>query len=136
MRSDVIDLRIELGHRVELGDVVHFLIGVAIARLRRRAAGDRDDRGAGHVAVAQAGGEIGGADHLRHADAGLAAGARIAVGHVGGRFLAVHHDPADRQVFHLGERLEHEGRHEEDVRDLVALHHLGETAARLSSWAR
>ena len=42
IRDDVIDLRVELGHRVELGDVVDFLIGVPVARLRRRAAGDRD----------------------------------------------------------------------------------------------
>jgi hypothetical protein len=38
----------------------------------------------------------------------------------------VHHDAADRPVFHLGERFEHECGHEENVRDPVALHHLGE----------
>jgi hypothetical protein len=123
--GDVLDLRVELGHRVELADVVDLLVGVAIARLRRRTAGDRDDRRARHEAVAQAGGEVGGADHLRHTHAGLAAGAGIAVGHVGGGLLAVHHHAADGPVFHLGECLEHERRNEEDVRDLVALHHLG-----------
>ena len=127
MRRHMVDLGVELGHRVELGDVVDLLVGVAMARLRRRAAGDRDDRGAGHETVAQPGRQIRGADHLRHADARLAAGAGVAVGHVGGGLLAVHHDAADRPVLHLGEGLEHESRHEEDVRDVVALHHLGET---------
>ena len=51
----------------------------------------------GEPGVAQAGGEIERADHLRHADAGLAGGAGIAVRHVGRGLLAVHVQPLDRR---------------------------------------
>ena len=49
---DMIDLRIEFGDGVELADVVDFLVGVAVARLRGWAAGDRDHLRTSHEAVA------------------------------------------------------------------------------------
>jgi len=65
---DVIDMRVELGGVLELGEVFEFLIGVAMARHRRRPAGQRDHRGAGEIRIFEAGREIGGADVLCHAD--------------------------------------------------------------------
>ena len=124
-----VDLRVEFGHRVELRDVIDFLVGMTVTRLRRRPAGDRDNRRARHVAVAQSRRQIRRAYHLRHAHAGLAARARVTVGHVGGGLLAVHHDALDRHVLHFGERLQHERRHEENMRDAVTLHHFARTAA-------
>ena len=77
--------------------------------------------------VAQAGGEIERADHLRHADAGLARRARIAVGHVGGGFLAVGMDARDRGApLHLDEAAPQHRRHHEHVGDAVFLEHVGE----------
>ena len=78
------------------------------------------------IRVAQAGGEIERADDLRHADAGLARRARIAVGHVGGRFLAVAMDARDLGApLHFGEGAPENGRHHEDMRDAVACQHVG-----------
>jgi hypothetical protein len=58
---------------------------------------------------------------------GLAGGARIAVRHVGGGFLAVTVDALDRGApLHLGERPPQHRRHHEDVRDAVAFEHVGE----------
>ena len=125
---DGVDLGVELRHRIELRDIVDFLIRMAIARLRCGSAGDRDDRRAGHEAVAKSRCEIRGADHLRHAHAGFAACARIAVGHVRGCFLSVHHQPLDRHVLHFGKRFEHERGHEKEMRDFVAPHHFREQA--------
>ena len=77
--------------------------------------------------VAQAGREIERADHLRHADAGLAGGARIAVRHIGGRLLAVHMQPLDLgATLHLGEGGAQHGRDMENVGDAIALEHVGE----------
>ena len=81
----------------------------------------------GEVSVAQAGGEIERADHLRHAHARLAGGARIAVGHVGGGFFAVAMHARDCGApFHLGEGAPQHRRHHEHVRDAVARQHVGQ----------
>ena len=78
------------------------------------------------IRVAQAGREIERADHLRHADAWLARRARIAVGHVGGRFLAVAMDARDLcSPLHFREGATENGRHHEDMRDAVAGQHVG-----------
>ena len=79
------------------------------------------------IGVAQAGGEIERADHLRHADAGLAGGARIAVGHVGGGLLAVTMHARDLGApLHLGEGAPQHRRHHEHVRHAIARQHVGE----------
>ena len=81
----------------------------------------------GEPGVAQAGGEIERADHLRHADARLARGARIAVRHIGGGLLAVHVQPLDLGApLHLGIGGAQHGGHVENVGDAVALEHVGE----------
>ena len=78
------------------------------------------------VSVAQARGEIEGADHLRHADAGFAGSARVAVGHVGGGFLAVAmHARNFGAPLHLGEGAPQHRRHHEDVGDAIARQHVG-----------
>ena len=123
----VVDGGVELGHRLERRHVVDLLIDFAEFGLRLAAAGHGDDRRMREPGVAQAGGEIERADHLRHADAGLARGARVAVGHIGGGLLAVHVQPLDvGAAFHLGEGGAQHRRHMKDVGDAVALEHVGE----------
>ncbi len=75
--------------------------------------------------VAQPGREVERADHLRHADAGLSRGARVAVRHVGGGFLAVHVQPLDvGAALHLDEASPQHRRYVEHVGDAVALEHV------------
>src|SRR5262249_32671685 len=65
------------------------------------------------------------ADHLRHADAGPAARARIAVGHVGGGRLAMYVQPLDvGAALHHGEGLAQHRGYVEHVRDAIALEHV------------
>ena len=123
----LVDGGVELGHRLERRHVVDFLIDLAELGFRIAPAGERDHRRMRQISVAQAGGEIERADHLRHADARLAGGARIAVGHVGGGFLAVAVHARDLGApLHLGEGAPHHRRHHEDVGDAVARQHVGE----------
>ena len=122
----VVDRGVPLGHRLERRHVVDLLIDLPELGLRLAAAGEGDHRRMREPGVAQAGGEIERADHLRHADAGLAGGAGVAVGHVGRGRLAVHVQPLD-----LGARLHHrEGfaqhrRHVKHMRHAVGLEHVG-----------
>ncbi len=124
---DLVDGGVELGHRLECRHVVDFLIDLAELGLRIAPAGHGDHRRMRKISVAQAGGEIERADHLRHADAGLAGRARVAVGHVGGGFLAVAMHARDLGApLHLGEGAPQHRRHHEDVRDAIARQHVGE----------
>ena len=78
------------------------------------------------IRVAQTGREIERADHLRHADAGLARRASVTVGHVSGRFLAVAMNARDLcSPLHFRESAAENGRHHEDMRDAVACQHVG-----------
>ena len=123
----LVDGGVELGHRLERRHVVDFLIDLAELGFRIAPAGHRDHRRMRQIGVAQAGGEIERADHLRHADAGLAGGARIAVGHIGGGFLAVTMHARDLGApLHLGEGAPYHRRHHEDVRHAIARQHVGE----------
>lgn len=86
-----------------------------------------DDRRVGEPGVTLAGGEVEGADHLSHADARAAGGARIAVGHVRGGLLRVHLDASDPgPSLDLDQGPPQDRRHHEQVRDAVALQHLGQ----------
>ena len=124
---DVVDGGIELGHRLERRHVVDFLVDLAELGLGIAAAGDGDDRRMREVGVAQARGQIERADHLRHADARLAGGARITVRHVGGRLFAVAVNARDRRAaLHLGESPPQHRRHHEHVGDAVAFEHVGD----------
>ena len=69
--------------------------------------------------------EVGGAHGLGHADAGLAGGAGVAVGHVGRGLLAVSDDPLDADQVHLGQRPPQNRRHQEDVGNAVGLESIG-----------
>ncbi len=123
----LVDGGVELGHRLERRHVVDFLINLSELGFRVAPAGHRDHRRMRQVSIAQAGGEIERADHLRHADAGLAGRARIAVGHVGGGFLAVTMHARDLGApLHLGEAPPQHRRHHEDVGHAVARQHVGE----------
>ncbi len=70
--ADVVDRGVELGHRLERRHIVDLLIDLAELGFRLAAARHGDDGGMCEPRVAQAGGEIEGADHLRHADTRLA----------------------------------------------------------------
>ena len=122
----VIDRGVPLGHRLERRHVVDLLIDLAKLGLRLAAAGEGDHRRVRQPGVAQAGSEIERADHLRHADAGLAAGARVAVRHVGRGRLAVDVQPLDRgAALHHREGLAQYRGHVKHVRDAVGLQHVG-----------
>ncbi len=111
---DVVDGGVELGHRLERRHVVDLLVDLAELGLRLAPAREGDHRRMGEPGVAQPGREIERADHLRHADAGLAGGARIAVRHVGGGFLAMHMQALDVGApLHLREGAAQHGRHHE-----------------------
>src|SRR5205814_1997700 len=61
------------------------------------------------------------------ADAGPPAGARIAVGHVGGGFLAMHVQALDGgAALHHGESFAQHRGYMENVGDAIALEHVGE----------
>ena len=123
----VVDRGVELGHRLERRHVVDLLIDFAEFGLRLAAAGHGDHGRMGEPGVAQAGGEIERADHLRHADARLARSARIAVRHIGGGLLAVHMQPLDVGApLHLRIGRAQHGGDVEHVSDAVALEHVGE----------
>ena len=123
---DVVDGGVELGHRLERRHVVDLLIDLAELGARLAPAGHGDHRGMGEPGIAQPGGEIERADHLGHADAGLAGGAGIAVGHVGGGFLAMDVQALDvGAALHLDEAAAQHGRNVKDMGDAVALEHVG-----------
>ena len=93
-----IDRGRELRHRREQRRVRDFLVGVAVLERRLLVAGQRDDRAAPEPGILQAGGEIGGADRLRHAHAGPAGDAGIAVGHIGRRLFGMRQDRPDAEI--------------------------------------
>ena len=124
---DVVDGGVELGHRLEGRHVVDLLVDFAELGLRIAPAGEGNHRRMRQICVAQARGDVERADHLRHANARLAGGARITVRHVDGRFLAVAVHPGYFGApLHLGEGAPQNGRHHEDVGDAVTRQHIGE----------
>ena len=125
--GDVVDGRIEFGHRLERRHIVDFLVDLPEFCFRVTPAGDRDDWRVRQIRVAQARREIERADHLRHADAGLARRARVAVRHIRCRFLAMAMDACDRGApLHLGKGPPQHRRHHEHMRDAVAGEHVGD----------
>ena len=124
---DVVDGDVHLRHRLERRHIVDLLINLAELGLRVAPARHRDHRGMRQIGIAQARGEIECTDHLRHADARLAGGARIAVSHVRRGFFAVTMDARDlRPALHLGESSPQDRRHHEDMSYAVACQHVGE----------
>jgi hypothetical protein len=122
-----IDRGVPLRHRLERRHVVDLLVDLAEFGLRIAAAGHGDHRRMREVGVAQARGEVERADNLRHADAGPAAGARVAVGHVRRSLLAVTVDALDlRAALHLGEGAPKHGGHHEHMAHFVAGQHFGQ----------
>src|SRR5215203_3282948 len=76
--------------------------------------------------VAQSSGKIERADHLRHTDAGFPGRACVSVGHVGSGFLTVHMQPLNvGAAFHNGESFAQHRRDVKNVRDAIALEHVG-----------
>ena len=121
----VVDRGVPLGHRLERRHVVDLLVDLPELGLRLAAAGERDHRRVREPCVAQSGGEIERADHLRHADAGLARGAGVAVRHVGRGRLAVDVQPLDLGArLHHGEGLSQHRRHVKHMGDAVGLQHV------------
>ena len=124
---DVIDGGVELGHRLECRHVVDLLIDLAELALRFTPAGHGDDGRMRERGIAQAGGEVERADHLRHGDAGPPAGASVPICHVGCRLFAVHVQPLDvGAALHDGKGLAQHRRHMKDVGYAIALEHVGE----------
>ena len=123
--SSTVALNLVTGSNAGMSSI--FLIDLAELGLRLAPAGHGDHRRVREPGVAQTGGEVERADHLRRADAGLAGGARIAIGHVGRRLLAMHVQALDVGAgLHHGEGFAQHRRHVEYVGDAVALEHVGE----------
>ncbi len=114
------------GDRLEERLVVNLLVGVALLEQGRLLAGQGDDGRGAQPGILQAGGQVGRAHALRHAHAWPMRSAGIAIGHIGGGFFRVRHDPAHAQGFHLHQGLVQDGIHIEDVRDPVALEGFGD----------
>ena len=131
--GDVVYRAVELGDLVERGQVVCLLVDLPELRLGEPAAGERHHRRPGEERLAQASRQVEGADSLRAADARPAARARVTVGHVDGRLLTVRGDRGDLRVqaLQLGEGPAHDGGHHEQVRDAVAVQHLGDRGRAL-----
>ena len=123
---DVIHRSVELRHRLEGGNVVHFLINLSELGLGHAPAREGQDGGFRQIGIPQARREVQRTDDLRHADAGLLARAGVAVRHVGGGFLAVRLDAGDvRAFFHLGHRAPENGGNQKSVSHAITLEHLG-----------
>ncbi len=123
---DVVDGGVELGDRLERRHVVDLLVDLAELGLGVAPAGQGDHRRMGKPGVAQAGGKVERADHLRGADAGLAGRARITIRHVGRGLLAMHMQPLDVGAgFHHREGFAQHRRHVEHVGDAITLEHVG-----------
>ena len=101
--------------------MVHLLIGVALLVGLGPPAGQRDHGRSGKIGILETRRQIGRADRLGHADTGMTCDPRIPVGHIGRRFLAMHHDAAHAQFLDLLERADTEDRHEEDVGQAITL---------------
>ena len=71
--------RVELRHLLERRHIVQILVRLAELGMRVAPTGHGDDRRVGEPGVAQAGGEVERADHLRHADTGAAGDPRVTV---------------------------------------------------------
>jgi hypothetical protein len=82
-----VDARMKLRHCGIKRRVLDLLIRIAVLVRRHVLAGERDDGGMAEVRVLHPRCEIRRTHRLRHADAGLAGHARIAVRHVRHRFL-------------------------------------------------
>ena len=119
-----IDGGVELRDRFEGRDVVDLLVHTPVFRRWVAASGQRDHRGMSQVSVAQPGGEVHRPDHLSAAHPGPPRRSRIAVGHVGGGFLAMHVEPLDAgEFFHRGHGpAEYRGHHEEVRYSVVSQH--------------
>ena len=123
---DVVNGDVHLGHRLKGRHVVDFLVDPAELSLGIASAGHGDHGRMRQVGVAQARGEIESADDLRHADAGFAGGAGVAIGHICRGFLTVAVDTRDiRAPLHLGESPPQHRRYHEYVGDAVAREHIG-----------
>jgi hypothetical protein len=123
-----VDAALPLGHRLVQRLVRQLLVGVAVLVLRDVAAREGDHRRVTEVGVLHARSEIRRADGLRHAHAGAAGDARVAIGHVRDGLLGVAEDALDSHVLHLGEHPAQYRVHEEHVRHPVRLQHLREEA--------
>ena len=118
-------------HRAEFRDrrkglgVLDFLVGVPVLLVGALVSGQGNDRRQSQVGVLQPGSQVGRAHGLGHADAGLARGAGVTVGHVSGGLFPVGDYALDAYQVHFGQRAPKYRRHQEDVGNAVGLEHVG-----------
>ena len=115
--------------------MLDFLVRIAVPVHRRAVSGDGDYRRNAQVGVLQAGGQVGRADGLGKAQARLAGNARVGVGHVRRRFLAVRDDALDANVLHLNEGAADDCGDKENVGYAVLAQRLSEESGARSFWA-
>ena len=87
---------------------------------------ESDYRGVGQVCVTQPGRQVERTHRLGHAHAGPARHPRVAVGHVGGRFLAMRLDALHPELLQFHHSAPQDRRDHEDVGHPVPDKHFGE----------
>ena len=113
------------GGGTEGAEMLDFLVGVAVLVGQGPVAGDGDDRGKAQKGVLQAGGEVGRADRLGHADRRAVGGAGVAVGHISRRLFAVGHHPLHTDHFHFGQDAAGNGGNIKDMGQAVPVQGFG-----------
>jgi hypothetical protein len=113
---DHLDARIESRERLEQRKIVYLLIHMPMSMLGARSTGDRDDRRAGKIRIAETCRQIGGSDRLRHTHAGFVGSASITVGHIYRRLFPVSHYAGDPEPIHLSQRRCKDNGHEKNMR--------------------
>ena len=121
-----VHLHVVFGHRLIVGPVMDFLIGVAIAVGNLLLPGEGDHRGVGQPGLLQTGGQVARAHGLGQAHRWLAGDAGHAVGHVGGRLFRVGHDALDAHLFQEDQGLAQDRLHIKDMGDAVTFDGLGQ----------
>ena len=113
---DGLDARTEFGDLAKHREVVaQLLVAVAVACARGGASRQRDHWRACEPGVLETSGQVGRADRLGHADARLARGAGVAIGHVRRCLLPVCGHARDAELTHGRERRRQNSWHQEHV---------------------
>src|SRR5262249_22056508 len=111
-----IDSRAELGYGFEHRKIVVLLVGIPLSRFWIRAARNCQHWRTGQARVTETRREVARANHLGQTDPWPRRSARVAVGHVRGRFFAVGQNACDRRLtLHPDKGLAKDRRNEEDV---------------------
>ena len=112
----LVDRGREFRHRGEERCVGNFLVGIAMLKRRRLAAGQRNHRAAPQKGVLESRGQVGGANRLRHAHARPPDNPGVAIGHISRGLFRMRQDRGHSQVLQLQQRAAEHQLHKKDMR--------------------